>query len=111
MERFEEMGGSIRGQAAVGPVQMSRGGDTLHTGWVSGRICIMKAGIFVIMCRIIVNFPKLALQVLGAVRFELGVGGPKPGVLDGLGGILCRVVLVIAIVGVNSRRLARCVVR
>jgi hypothetical protein len=70
MEIFEEMGGTIRGQAAVGPVQMSRGGDTFRTGWVSGRTYILKAGIFVIMCRIIVDFPKLAFQVLGAVRLE-----------------------------------------
>jgi hypothetical protein len=118
MEKFEEMGGTIRGQAVVGPVQMSRGGDTLRTGWVSGRTYIMKAGTFVIMCRIFVDFPKLAFQVLGAVRLELGVGGPEPGVLvslcglhlDGLSLILGRAVFVIVIFGVNSRRLARSVV-
>jgi hypothetical protein len=104
MGEFEEMGGTIRGQVAVGPVQMGRDGDTLYTGWVSGRVCIMNTGIVVIICRIIVVFSKIAFQVLGVVRLELGVGEPKPGVLDEPGGILGRVVLVIAIVGVNYRR-------
>ena len=107
MERFNEMGDSTRGQAAAGPGQMSRDGDTLCTGRVSGRTCLMRAGTLVI---IIVDFPELVIQVLRAVRLKMGVGGPEPGVLDGLSLMLGRVVFGIVIFGVNSRRLARIVV-
>ena len=90
-----------------GPVICSGQG----TARVGGRACIRKAGTVVIMFRIIVEFPKLVFQVLEAVRLEVGVGGPGPGVLvslcglhhDRLSPILGRVVFIIIIFGVNSR--------
>ena len=101
MGKFKEVGGTIRDLVAVGLVQMGRDGDTLYTGWVS-----MNTGIVVIICRIISVSSKFDFQVLGVVWFELGVGEPKPGVLDEPGGILGWVIFVIAIVGVNYRRSA-----
>ena len=72
MERFDEMGDSTRGQAAAGPGQMSRDGDTLRTGRVSGRTCIMRAGTLVIMCRVIVEFSKLSGLKWVSVDLSLG---------------------------------------